>query len=198
MKIWRNEPNIHPRNPSSCTQAVTARLCKMSVDADVDVDASARAKLWCHWAEEAQAPSPQVNSTTSWRWLWRWRSSAGKIMEDLAVWWFCMILRWWRTLCNPDFENDVSDSLCVFGSSLLFPCPLMSFEHLQPWLLAKGWFSQPRNQNAWDQRLPLSHALMTELHVIRDETGIKCPSSWSVCKACDHRLHSWRWGFTVV
>ena len=124
MKIWRNEPNIHPRNPSSCTQAVTARLCKMSVDADVDVDASARAKLWCHWAEEAQAPSPQVNSTTSWRWLWRWRSSAGKIMEDLAVWWFCMILRWWETLCNPDFGNDVSDSLCVFGSSLLFPCPL--------------------------------------------------------------------------
>ena len=124
------------------------------------------------------------------------RGRSWKIMEDLAVWWFCMILWWGDPLQSRLWKWWFRFSLCIWFVVVVS----MSFEHLQPWLLAKGWFSQPRNQNAWDQRLPLSHALMTELHVIRDETGIKCPSSWSVCKACDHRLHSchWRWGFTVV
>ena len=67
-----------------------------------------------------------------------------------------------------------------------------SHHYIHTWLShTVSTTAPPRNQNAWDQRLPLSHALITELHVISvADEGIKCPSSWSVCKACGHWLHS--------
>lgn len=67
-----------------------------------------------------------------------------------------------------------------------------SHHYIHTWLShTVSTTAPPRNQNAWDQRLPLSHALITELHVISvADEGIKRPSSWSVCKACGHWLHS--------
>lgn len=64
--------------PSGCTQAVTARLCKMPrakppVQAVIDIADTMRPRR--HWAAEAQAAKLQVKSITSWRWLCRWRSS---------------------------------------------------------------------------------------------------------------------------
>ena len=67
--------------PSGCTQAVTARLCKMPrakppkppVQAVIDIADTMRPRR--HWAAEAQAAKLQVKSITSWRWLCWWRSS---------------------------------------------------------------------------------------------------------------------------